>query len=62
MKYTFFGYEYEDTVCIDSGFTQCVSDFSFYAILEEQGGFEFDGIMGLAPSVSGNGPSLLFAL
>jgi hypothetical protein len=52
-----------DTVCLVSNDpTTCVTNFSFFKILQQTGLDGLDGILGLSPAVTGNGPSYMWTL
>lgn len=53
----------QDDVCLISGDpSTCVNGFNFFMIKSETGLQGLDGILGLSPSSSGNGPSYMSAL
>ena len=49
---------FADNVCIASS-TNCANDFTFYGITSQKGLDLADGILGLAPESSNNGPSFV---
>jgi hypothetical protein len=52
-----------DTVCLwTSPSSTCVTGFSFFEILSQEGLDGLDGILGLSPAASQNGPSYLMNL
>lgn len=52
-----------DNVCLDvSESDTCNSDFEFFYIEEVDALYGIDGILGLSPDVSTNGPSYMGAL
>jgi hypothetical protein len=38
---------------------QCVPSFQFFGILDQTGLEDLDGILGLSPDISSNGPSFI---
>ena len=52
-----------DNVCIlENEANTCVAGFNFFIITSQSGLDDLDGILGLSPPVSGNGPSFYFNL
>jgi len=52
-----------DNTCMDPNYKDtCNSDFKFFYITSETGLNDLDGILGMGPWASGNGPSYMGAL
>jgi hypothetical protein len=52
-----------DDVCVvENVSTTCVAGFNFFIITSQSGLDDLDGILGLSPPVSGNGPSFYYNL
>ena len=53
------GLSYTDDVCLDTSKRFCVHSFQFFGIMSQKGLDGIDGILGLSPDTSGNGPSFI---
>ena len=61
---TLYGEKIMDTVCLtysEANTNACLTDFEFFKITSAKGLFN-DGILGLSPDVTSNGPSFMGAL
>jgi hypothetical protein len=53
------GFTYVDKVCIDAGAKYCSPSIEFFGICSQVGLDYVDGILGLAPEMSGGPPSFI---
>jgi hypothetical protein len=56
------GATYVDKVCIDAGSKYCAPQIEFFGITNQVGLNYVDGILGLAPEMSGGPPSFIGSL
>jgi hypothetical protein len=57
------GFMSRDKVCIEQDDeNSCVSDFDFFQITNQTNLGDLDGVLGLAPPTTTNGPSFMSAL
>jgi hypothetical protein len=57
------GYMGNDNVCIqEDDAVSCITAFDFLVVTQETGMFDLDGVLGLAPNTTGNGPSFFKTL